>query len=98
MRNTSEMALAVRARALEKRRRRMRGRLALLGGVSGMLCAALVVLIGALDRPLHRALSVDYAGAALLFEGAGGYVLVAVAAFMIGAGVAVACVRGRRRH
>ena len=56
------------------------------------------LLIGALGGLQHRAMNADYAAATLLGDGAGGYVLAGVAAFMAGVATAVTCIRRRNKN
>ena len=98
MRSTDEMTLAIHARAKALRRAGENRRIALLGGASAALGLALVALIGALGGLQHRAMNADYAAATLLGDGAGGYVLAGVAAFMAGVATAVTCIRRRNKN
>ena len=98
MRSTDEMTLAIHARAKALRRAGENRRIALLSGASTALGLALVALIGALGGLQHRAMNADYAGASLLSEGAGGYVLAGVTAFMAGVATAVTCIRRRNKN
>ncbi len=93
MKTTEELILAVHARAATLRRKRI----ASAGAASGALMVALAALIGRLGGLTHRPAAEGYAGASMLSEDAGGYVLAAVLAFMLGVVVTVACVQGRKR-
>lgn len=92
MRTTEELILAVHARAVALRRRRI----ASAGAASGVLAVALMALIGRLGGLAHRPAPEGYAGASMLSDSAGGYVLAAVLAFMLGVIVTVAYIRKRR--
>ena len=63
---------------------------------SGALAVALMALIGRLGGLAHWPAPGGYAGASMLSDSAGGYVLAAVLAFMLGVIVTVACIRKRR--
>ena len=93
--NDRVTALHARMAALrEKRERRKTGAL-------GAGCAGLAACLAALIFNERRmgGTAGSYAGAAMLFENAGGYVLAAVAAFMTGVVITVLCVRyGRKRR
>ncbi len=91
---TEALILAVHARAAALRRRRI----ASAGTASGALAIALAALIGKLGGLTHRPAAEGYAGASMLSEDAGGYVLAAVLAFMLGVVVTMACIRARRKR
>ena len=94
MRSTAEMTRAVHGRAAALRRRRV----ASAGAASGALTVALLALIGRLGGLAHRPAAEGFAGASMLSDSAGGYVLAAVLAFMAGVIVAVALIRHRKRE
>lgn len=98
MRSTDEMTLAIHARAKALRRAGENRRIALLGGASAALGLALVALIGALGGLQHRATTAGYEGASLVADSSGGYVLAAVAAFMVGVIVTVICLRLKEKN
>ena len=97
MRSTDEMTLAIHARAKVLRREEQDKRIKLLGGASTALTAALAALIVAFGGG-HRPAGVGYAAATLLGDGAGGYVLAGVVAFMAGVATAVTCIRSRNKN
>ena len=69
--------------------------------IAGAGCAGLALLLAFLIARCgslkHAVLPGAYAGASLLAEEVGGYILVALAAFMAGAAIVVA-IRARRRN
>lgn len=98
MRSTDEMTLAIHARAKALRREGENRRIMLLGGASTALTAALAALIVAFGGAGHRPVGAGFAAATLLGDGAGGYVLAGVAAFMAGVATAVTCIRRRNKN
>ena len=94
MRTTDEIIHAVHARSETLRRKREKVRLALMGGAGAVLTCLLVLMISDFGGLQHEVLPTEYAGASLLADSAGGYVLAAVIAFM--AGVIVMVVRQSR--
>ena len=96
MRTQEEMRLAVHNRMKELQRRRDNRRIAVAGSGCAALVIALVALIARFGGLRHEVLSSEYAGASLLADDVGGYVLVALAAFMAGAAI-VAFLRARSR-
>lgn len=88
-------ALRSRVRALENRRAR-RETAALSAGCGALgLCLILLIYGGSAARGGPAG---EYAGAAMLFENAGGYVLLAVAAFMAGVIITASCIRFRKKR
>lgn len=106
MRTTDEMVLAVHERMNVLQRKQENRRISYAGGGCAVLGAAVVALIARFGGARHAVLPAEYAGASLLTEEAagksqfpaeiGGYVLIALAAFMAGAAVTV-FIRARRR-
>ena len=95
MRTTEERIgqLHKRADLLEKRRNR--NALTALGGLSFGLCVCLIVAITVLNGTSHRTISGQFAGASLLGDQIGGYVLVAVLSFTAAMIITVICMRRR---
>ena len=83
------VSLALR-RGAEKRNRRVCRR---LSGTAGVLLAALVLVIGALPGGASASLPGTVYGAFLLSAQAGGVVLAAVLAFLLGVAVTLLCVK-----
>ncbi len=96
MRTQEEMRLAVHNRMKELQRRRDNRLIAVAGSSCATLMVALVALIARFGGLRHEVLSSEYAGASLLADDVGGYVLVALAAFMAGAAI-VAFLRARSK-
>lgn len=95
MRTDEERVQFLHRRAKELKRKRDRDRLAVFGSLSASLMVLLVALIRGLSGTLRPIVGGELAGASMLSEGAGGYVLAAVAAFT--AGVLVTAVIYYRR-
>lgn len=87
MRSAEEMVRAVHVQAGALQRAKTRRRLSLTGGACGFLSVLLLGVIGAFGGLLHHPLTESYAGASLLGDSVGGYVLVAAAVFMLGVAV-----------
>ena len=95
MRTAEERVQALHDRMRARFRKRERRRTTALG----LSCAALTacLLLVMTDQGSHGGATAGlYSGATMLFEDAGGYVLTALAAFMIGVIITV-IVRNRRR-
>ena len=97
MRSAEQMVQAIHEQAAQLRRERDRRRRALAGGASGILSVLLAVLIGSLGGLRHIPLNGTLAGASLLDDSTGGYVLAAVIAFMMGVAV-TAFLKSRRNR
>ena len=95
MRTPEERVLAVRARMDALRRARERRKTGILGMGSALLALCLLLVIGAAGAVHPGGTAGLYSGAVMLFENAGGYVLVAVLAFMAGVVITVALLRRR---
>ena len=91
MRTNGEIVRAVHARAQAKTRRRESVRTALTGCACVMLAGLVILMISSFGGLQHAVRSTGFAGASLLSDSAGGYILAAVVAFM--AGVIVMVVR-----
>ena len=96
MRTAEEMVLAVHNRMDALERRQEKRRIAVAGSGCAVLAAILLALIADFGGAQHEVLPSAYSGASLLADSAGGYVLVALIAFMAGA-VIVAWLRTRRK-
>ena len=94
---TSEERMeALHARMAALREKRERRRTTALGVGSAGLAVCLAALIFGGSHP--GGTTGPYSGAAMLFEDAGGYVLAAVLAFMLGVIVTVLCFRRNRKE
>ena len=91
-----ERVAALHLRMAALRERRERRKTAALGAGCAWLAACLTALIFSGSHPGGTAGA--YTGAAMLFEDAGGYVLSAVLAFMLGVIVTVVCIRYKSKH
>lgn len=96
MRGNAERARLARRRAAILARRVQRRCIGALGAASCALFAALMAALGAATG-LDSAAVTGTGGAMLLYEDAGGYVLVGVAAFAAAVVITVACIRSRER-
>ena len=67
------------------------------GAASSMLLVCLLLLVGLGDGFHAGATAGKYSGAALLFDGIGGYVLIGVIAFIVGVGIAAFCIHRKNR-
>ncbi len=97
MRTAQERVDVLHGLARKLRHRRRQAALARLGAVCGILLICLTGEILKLDH-VHTGVSPGmYTGATMLFESAGGYVLVAVIAFAVGAVITSVLVRRRQQ-
>ena len=87
----------VRVRQAELLRRRERAQSAGLLAASALLLGTLVLTIGQLVTP-HQVADTDLMASSMLETSTGGYVLVAVLAFMAGVAITAACIYARRRE
>ena len=98
MRTAEERIALLHRRARTIKRKRIAGQL--IGCGSAAVCV-FAFLMGALARTgvrLSGTMSGDYTASSMLSENAGAYVLVAVAAFMVGVAVTVALIRWQERR
>lgn len=98
MKTAQERVAALHARAAQLRRRREDAALGRLGAVCGMLAVCLTGMTFSMSRAHAGILPGQYMGATMLFESAGGYVLVAVIAFAVGVGIAAALIYRRKKE
>ena len=96
MRGNAERARLARRRAAVLARRAQRRSIGALGAAGCALFAALMSALGAVTG-LDSAAAIGTGGAMLLYENAGGYVLVGVAAFAAAVVITVACIRYREK-
>lgn len=89
MKSSDEMIRAVHAKAGILRRRQSIMRTVLAGGACVVLSAALLAAIGSFGGLWHRPVAAGFVGASLLGDSVGGYVLVAITAFMLGVMITV---------
>ena len=88
-------SLHMRMRALKEKQERRKT--AALGAGCGVLAVCLMLLIANLGKSDSGGTPSLYSGATMMFENIGGYVLVAVMAFMLGVVIAVALMKKRNR-
>ena len=96
MRGNAERARLARRRAAVLARRVQRRSIGALGAAGCALFAALISALGAVTG-LDSAAAIGTGGVMLLYEDAGGYVLVGVIAFAAAVVITVACVRHREK-
>lgn len=97
MRGNAERARLARRRAAILARRVQRRGIGALGAVSCALFAALMAALGAATG-LDSAAVTGTGGAMLLYEDAGGYVLVGVASFTAAVVITALCMKYRNRE
>ncbi len=97
MRSASERVEAMHERARLLRRARDKTINSVLGGAGAVLLAGIVILTAMLGGMLHPIDNTGEVGSSLLFEGAGGYVLVGVVSFMAAVVITVVCIRRNYR-
>ena len=96
MRNTEELVASLHLRMERKRQKRERRRTSAVGMACVGLSICLIVLV--FGGGLHPVGTAGvYSGASILFEDAGGYVLIAIPAFMLGVAATVIFLRQRNR-
>ncbi len=96
MMHEEEMIRRMHERAAEKLSRKER-RTAVAAGCGGFaMTALLVAMIARYTKGDHSVSRMSFAGASLLGDDAGGYVLIALIAFIAGVAVTVACLRYRK--
>ena len=96
---TSEERIAslhIRMDALRERKEQRKT--AALGAGCGALAVCLMAMLISVGKPVSGGTAGLYSGATMLFENAGGYVAAAIAAFMAGVIITVACIRYRMKH
>ena len=96
MRTANEMILAVHERMAVLERQQEKRRITTAGAGCAVLGFAVLFLIARFGGTKHAVLPAEYSGASLLADDIGGYILVALAAFMAGAAI-TALIRARRR-
>ena len=97
MRTTEEMVLAVHERMAVLQQKQERKQIAIAGGGCAVLGGAVIILIARFGGLQHTVLPAEYSGASLLAgDNVGGYILVALAAFMAGAAI-TALIRAKHK-
>ena len=98
MRTPEERIRALHARMEELTRARERRKTGFLGAGGVLLALCLILMISASGMPHLGGTATMYGGATLLYENAGGYVLVAVLAFMAGAIITAMLLKKRYKN
>ena len=92
-------SLHMRMGALKERQEKQeRQKSAVLGTSCGILAICLILLISGVGKGSSGGTAGLYSGATMLFENAGGYVAIAIVAFMVGVVITVACIRHRQKQ
>jgi hypothetical protein len=93
---TEERLAALHTKMNERRRMRERRRTGYIGACCVLLSVCLVLLI--FGSGAHNCASAGiFSGSMMLFEGSGGYVLIAVVAFMAGAAITILLIKKKER-
>ena len=97
MRTNEERIQALHARVAVLQQQRERRKTGAIGAASVVLTVCLLFMV--FNSGIHPGGAAGlYSGATMLFEGAGPYVLIAIAAFMAGVIVTVALIRSRKKE
>lgn len=96
MRNTQDRLLAMHTRAEEIRRQREKIGMRVMGAISGALMVCLVVVMHQVTDVHQTLITGQGEGTSLLSESAGGYILIAVIAFFLGAMITALAIRYRK--
>ena len=92
-----ERVAALHKKMRDYRKKKDRRVAAICGTASSMLLFCLILLAGLGDGFHMETTTGKYSGAALLFDGIGGYVLIGVVAFIIGVGITAFCIHRKNR-
>lgn len=97
MRTNEERIQALHVRVAALQQQRERRKTGAIGAASVVLTVCLLFMV--FSGGIHPGGAAGlYSGATMLFEGAGPYVLIAIAAFMAGVIVTVALIRSRKKE
>ncbi len=97
MKTAEERLASLHAKMDGRRRLRERRRTGLIGACSVVLSLCLVTCIFVGGAHNGGAAGI-FSGSTMLFEGSGGYVLVAIIAFMLGAAIAILLIRQKGKN
>ena len=97
MRSNEQRLQSMHERAETLRKRAEKAYLRVSGTASALLAAFLIFLAAASPRKAGGTGNVTFAGASMLSDGVGGYVLVGVLSFFAAVFITVACIRHRSR-
>ena len=95
---TEERIRSLHARMDRQLRAREQRKTALTGAAGVVLAVCLILMIVSDGGKRLGGSPAMYSGAALLFEGAGAYVLIAIVAFMAGVIVTYICIKHKKRR
>ncbi len=98
MKTETERIEELHKRARKLRREQDKRGLMLSGGASALLTVLLIAVMLRTDRVYQSITGSGFAGASLLSESAGGYVLAAVIAFFVGVILTVVIYKSRKKH
>ena len=98
MRNREERITRMHARAAEIERKANRRRSGILGAASGALMVCLLIVVQHLRHMHHGILSEQNTGSSLLADSVGGYVLIAVIAFVLGTTITALIINYRKKR
>ena len=97
MRNMEAQITKMHARAAEIKRRADRTRTKIFGTVSAALAVCLVFVVHQLQRMGHGIMAGQNTGSSMLSDSVGGYVLIAVIAFIAGTAITAVIIRHRKK-
>ena len=98
MRSSEERLMKMHERAADIKQRKYRTGTRMLGAVSAGLMACLVIMIQQVHSLHHGVMDNFSTGSSLLSDSVGGYVLIAVVVFFMGAILTVVIMRKRRQR
>ena len=96
--STETVLREIKRREAQLRNRREKRGILRLSAYTGMLLTVLTLCVVGWSRNVPGLMRPTAYGSILLVEGAGGYVLVSMIAFMAGVAVTVLCIRNRGKH
>ncbi|MBR6444685.1 MAG: hypothetical protein IKS63_04585 [Firmicutes bacterium] len=97
MRNADERITKMHARAAELRRHADRTRSKIFGSISAALAVCLVFVVHQIQSAGHGIMAGQNTGSSMLSDSAGGYVLIAVIAFVAGTVITALIIKHRKR-
>ena len=98
MRTQGERIALLHQRAQELETKRRKTATTAWGGVCAALTVCLVAAVACNNDASHAVFDVRFAGSSMLDHSAGGYVLAAVIAFILGAAVTTACIKWQKKN
>lgn len=97
MLNSDEKVALLHAKMKARRQARERRNTAALGVVCAILAVCLFTLVFKAGTSYNGGTANLYSGASMLFENAGGYVLIAVVSFAAAVVITLLCIRGNNK-